>query len=135
MQVSPCKSDRWVLRFFFPHSQLYCLDLHRYVLSCLGLLLQAPNTLCALYRSIAQDSDSAQRPEILNTGYYTNLTLSHQSPLLNLAPVHFSGLFAEQQVLLRGVTGLITGPPREKAICNTSDALTETCSLSPFPVM
>lgn len=105
------------------------------MLSCSGLLLQAPNTLCALYRSIGQDSDSAQRPEILNTGYYTNLTLSHQSSLLNLAPVHFSGLFAEQQVLLPGVTGLITGPPREKAIHNTSDALAETRSLSPFPVM
>lgn len=95
MQVSPCRSDRWILRFLSPPSQLDWLGLCKYMLSCLGLLLQAPYILCALYRSIAQDSDSAQRPEILNTGYYTNLALSHQSPLLNLAPVHFSGLFAE----------------------------------------
>lgn len=68
MQVSPCRSARWVLRFLSPPSQFYWLGLRRCMLSCLGLLLQTPNTLCALYRSIAQDSDSAQRPEILNTG-------------------------------------------------------------------
>lgn len=56
-----------------PHARPPLSARSKQMLSCLGLLLQTLNALCALYRSAAPDSGFAQRPTILSRGYYNDL--------------------------------------------------------------